>query len=59
MLISKVENGNIEKALKNLKRKVFSTKQTQELRERKEFIKPSIKKREIMTNAKYKQQNII
>ena len=59
MLISKVENGNIEKALKNLKRKVFSTKQTQELRERKEFVKPSVKKREILAKAKYSQQNII
>jgi small subunit ribosomal protein S21 len=59
MLISNVENGNIEKALKNLKRKVFLTKQTQELKERKEFVKPSIKKREIITKAKYIQQNII
>jgi small subunit ribosomal protein S21 len=59
MLISNVENGNIEKALKNLKRKVFLTKQTQELKERKEFVKPSIKKREIIAKAKYIQQNII
>lgn len=55
MLITKVENGNIEKALKNLKRKVFSTKQLQELRERKEFEKPSIVKRKMISKAKYKQ----
>ena len=59
MLILKVENGNIEKALKNLKRKVFSIKQTQELKKRKEFIKPSIKKRGILSKAKYVQKNII
>lgn len=59
MLISKVEKGNIEKALKNLKRKVFSTKQTQEIRKRKEFVKPSVKKREMLAKAKYSQRNII
>jgi len=55
MLITKVENGNIEKALKTLKRKVFSTKQTQELRDRKEFTKPSVEKRQMISKAKYKQ----
>jgi small subunit ribosomal protein S21 len=55
MLITKVENGNIEKALKTLKRKVISTKQTQELRDRKEFTKPSVEKRQMISKAKYKQ----
>jgi small subunit ribosomal protein S21 len=55
MLITNVENGNIEKALKILKRKVFSTKQLQELRNRKEFEKPSIVKRKMISKAKYKQ----
>lgn len=55
MLIIKVENGNIEKALKTLKRKVISTKQTQELRDRKEFTKPSVEKRQMNNKAKYKQ----
>ncbi len=55
MLITKVENGNIEKALKTLKRKVLLTKQTQELRDRKEFTKPSVEKRQMIGKAKYKQ----
>jgi len=49
-------NGNIEKALKELKRKVSKTKQLQTLRDRKEFTKPSVKKREIIKKAAYKQQ---
>ena len=37
MLITKVENGNIEKALKQYKSKVIKTKQLKELRDRQEF----------------------
>ena len=55
MLIIKVENNNIEKALKTLKRKVISTKQTESLRDRKEFNKPSVEKRKMVNKAKYKQ----
>lgn len=55
MLISNVENGNIEKALKILKAKVFSTKQLQKLRDNQEYEKPSIKKRKMLIKAKYKQ----
>jgi late competence protein required for DNA uptake (superfamily II DNA/RNA helicase) len=36
---------NLEKALKEYKNKVFKLKITQELRDRKEFLKPSVKKR--------------
>lgn len=49
-------NGNIEKALKDLKRKVSKTKQLQQLRDRKEFKKPSVEKRDILKKAIYKQQ---
>jgi len=49
-------NGNIEKALKDLKRKVSKTKQLQQLRDRKEFKKPSVEKRDVMKKAIYKQQ---
>ena len=45
MLIVSVKGGNIEWALKDYKRKVQSTKQIEELRERKNFTKPSVKKR--------------
>jgi len=55
MIIIKVENSNLENALKKLKRKTFAIKQVQELRNRSEFVKPSVKKRLILKKAKYKQ----
>ena len=45
MLIINIKNGNIESALKEYKRKVQSTKQIEQLRERKEFVKKSVKNR--------------
>ena len=55
MIIIKVDSNNIEKALKQLKYKVRSTRQTQELRDRKEFEKPSITKRKQNIKAKFIQ----
>lgn len=55
MLIIKVENNNIEKALKIFKNKVRKTGQTQKLREKKEFEKPSIANRKSLQKAKYIQ----
>ena len=45
---------NVEKALKDYKNKVFKLKITQELRDRKEFLKPSVKKRLQKEKAKRK-----
>ncbi len=45
---------NLEKALKEYKNKVFKLKITQELRDRKEFLKPSVKKRLQKEKAKRK-----
>jgi small subunit ribosomal protein S21 len=45
MLIVSVKGGNIEWAIKDYKRKVQSTKQIEELRDRKNFTKPSKRKR--------------
>jgi small subunit ribosomal protein S21 len=46
MLIVKLKKGdNITKALKKFKQKVRNTKLIQEIRERKQFDKPSAKKR--------------
>jgi small subunit ribosomal protein S21 len=45
---------NLEKALKEYKTKVFKLKITQELRDRKEFLKPSVKKRLQKEKAKRK-----
>lgn len=54
MLYIKVD-GNIEKALKEYKRKIVKTKQIQDLRNRQEFVKPSVKNRSKFLKAKYIQ----
>ena len=54
MLYIKVDD-NIEKALKEYKRKIVKTKQIQDLRNRQEFVKPSIKNRSKFLKAKYIQ----
>ncbi len=57
MLIVKLnKKTNIEKALKQLKSKVIRTKQLRKLRERKQFTKPSEKKRLQMQKAIYIQK---
>jgi small subunit ribosomal protein S21 len=45
MLVVSVRGGNIEWAIKDYKKRVQSIKQIEELRERKNFIKPSKRKR--------------
>mgnify|MGYP005627971117 FL=1 len=55
MLIIEVDRGNIEKALKQYKRKVRNTKQINHLRDQQDFTKPSAKKRLKMQKAKYLQ----
>jgi len=56
MLIVEVEGKlNIEKALKVLKRKWDKTKAIKELRERKEFTKKSVKRRDELKRAVYIQ----
>lgn len=47
--------GSIDKALKTLKNKVKKTKQNEILRERKEFVKDSVKRRTEMSRAKHRQ----
>jgi small subunit ribosomal protein S21 len=57
MLIVEVEGKlNIEKALKVLKRKCDKTKAIKELRERKEFTKKSVKRRDELKRAAYIQK---
>ena len=54
MLIIKLdEKTNIEKALKQYKRKVINTKQVKKLRDQQCYIKPSAKKRLKLQKAKY------
>ncbi len=57
MIIVPVKDGeNIEKALKKFKRKFEKTGAIRELRARKNFVKPSVKKRIQMQKAIYVQQ---
>jgi small subunit ribosomal protein S21 len=57
MIIVNIDNKtNLEKALKQLKSKVIKTKQTEVLRNRKEYIKKSIKLRNQRLKAIYKQK---
>jgi small subunit ribosomal protein S21 len=53
MLLVEVKDGKIEKALKTLKRKWDKTKVMKELRERKEFIPKSDRKRSAKSRAAY------
>ncbi|MCR5745257.1 MAG: 30S ribosomal protein S21 [Bacteroidales bacterium] len=57
MIIVQVKEGeNIERALKKFKRKFEKTGVIRELRSRKTFEKPSVKKREMMSKAIYVQK---
>ena len=55
MLIVKVTNNNIERAIKMMRRKVISTKQLKKLRELKCYTKKSTSRREEIHAAKYKE----
>lgn len=57
MLIIPVKEGeNIERALKKYKKKYDKTNVMKELRARKEFVKPSVIKRQENIKAAYKQR---
>lgn len=47
---------NIDRALKRYKRKVRNVKQMDEIRERKQYTKPSKKRREQIKKAKFRQE---
>ena len=54
MLIVQVKDGeNIERALKRYKNKFNSTKTVRELRQRKEYIKPTVANRATRLKAAY------
>ena len=52
----KVKNGNIQKALSIFKRKVKQSEHLFELKRRREFLKPSVKKRRQKQIAKHNQK---
>ncbi len=56
MLIVNIEKGkSLDSALKELKNKVVKTKMIKELRDRQSFTKKSIKRREEIRDAVWKQ----
>ncbi len=56
MLIIKVKDGEkIDRALKRLKRKFRDTQVLQNLRDKKEFTKPSVERRQLIKKAQYVQ----
>ncbi len=57
MLIVQVKEGEtVEKALKKFKKKFEKTGVVRALRERQKFTKPSVKRRETVIRAVYKQK---
>jgi small subunit ribosomal protein S21 len=56
MLIVEVKKGNVDRALKIMRRKVKLTKQIIKLRQGKHFIKKSERKRLQLQKARYRQQ---
>jgi small subunit ribosomal protein S21 len=57
MLIVQVKEGDtIEKALKKFKKKFEKTGVVKQLRARKQFTKPSVRRREEIIKAVYKQK---
>ena len=56
IIINVSKEKNIESALRTYKQKVQRTKQIQKLRERQEFVKPSVKRRREVLKATYVQQ---
>lgn len=56
IIVTVDKNSNIEKALKIYKSKIIKTRQSSKLNERKEFIKKSVKKRNVLNKAKHVQK---
>jgi small subunit ribosomal protein S21 len=56
MIIVPVKEGeSVEKALKKFKKKFEKTGVVRELRERQKFTKPSVRRREVIKKAVYKE----
>lgn len=56
MLITHVNKGNIERALKEYKGKVIKTRQMSQLNGKKEFEKESVRKRREKSKGVYKEK---
>lgn len=56
MLIVQIKNGNVERGLKELKGKFIKTKIAKECKDREEYVKESVRKREEKIKAIYNQK---
>jgi len=56
LVINVKEDESIDRALKRYKRKVQATRLIKELRKRQHFTKPSVKRRQELLNAIYRQK---
>jgi small subunit ribosomal protein S21 len=56
IIIHLSKEKNIESALRTYKSKVQKTKQIQKLRERQQFVKPSVVRRKELLKAQYVEQ---
>ncbi|NNC94989.1 MAG: 30S ribosomal protein S21 [Chitinophagales bacterium] len=59
MLIIKIEDGDVSRALKKYKKKVQDTRLLQQLKKRKEYTKPSVRRRNEILKAEYKSKKNI
>lgn len=56
IIIDVTKEKSIENALRQYKQKVQKIRMIQELRSRKEYVKPSVKKREVISKAIYSEK---
>ncbi len=56
LVINVKDQESIDRALKRYKRKVQRTGMIKELRRRKNFVKPSVERRNIILNAIYREK---
>jgi ribosomal protein S21 len=54
-----VQDGNVEKALRKFKKKITDMNLLQEVRDRQEFVKPTIKKKVAKSQAKRRWQKYL
>ncbi|RMG78566.1 MAG: 30S ribosomal protein S21 [Bacteroidetes bacterium] len=58
IIIEVKESENIDRALRRYKRKLYDVRQLKELRKRKHYVKPSIKRRAEILKAAYKLKKL-
>lgn len=54
-----VQDGNVEKALRKFKKKIADTDLLQEVRDRQQFVKPTVKRKIAKSQAKRRWQKYL